>query len=73
VPTVLLIGHNDGIGQLAADLAGSGPPEALAALREKYPTGTLAVLQVPDGPWNDLEPGAAKLLHFVRPRDLAVS
>ena len=37
VPTVLLIGHNDGIGQLAADLAASGPSEALAALREKYP------------------------------------
>ena len=27
VPTVLLIGHNDGIGQLAADLAASGPSE----------------------------------------------
>ena len=73
VPTVLLIGHNDGIGQLAADLAGSGPPEALAALREKYPTGTLAVLQVPDGPWSDLKVGSAKLLDFVRPRDLAVT
>jgi phosphohistidine phosphatase len=73
VPTVLLIGHNDGIGQLAADLAGSGPSEALAALREKYPTGALAVLRLPDGPWGDLKPGAAKLLDFVRPRDLAVS
>lgn len=71
--TVLLIGHNDGIGQLAADLAGSGPSETLAALREKYPTGTLAVLRLTDGPWSDLEPGSAKLLDFVRPRDLAVT
>ena len=54
VPTVLLIGHNDGIGQLAADLAGSGPPEPWPSLREKYPTGALAVLSVPDGPWRDL-------------------
>lgn len=73
VPTVLLIGHNDGIGQLAADLAGDGPPEALASLRAKYPTGTLAVLRAPNGPWTDLKPGSAKLLEFVRPRDLAVT
>ena len=73
VPTVLLIGHNDGIGQLAADLAASGPSEPLAALREKYPTGALAVLSVPDGPWSDLEVGSAELLEFVRPRDLAVT
>ena len=73
VPTVLLIGHNDGIGQLAADLAASGPSEALAALREKYPTGALAVLRLPDGPWSDLAVGSAKLLDFVRPRDLAVT
>ncbi len=73
VPTVLLIGHNDGIGQLAADLAGGGPPEALASLRAKYPTGALAVLRAPDGPWSDLKAGSAKLLEFVRPRDLAVT
>jgi len=73
VPTVLLIGHNDGIGQLAADLAGDGPSDALAALRAKYPTGALAVLRVPDGPWTDLKAGSAKLLEFVRPRDLAVT
>jgi phosphohistidine phosphatase len=73
VPTVLLIGHNDGIGQLAADLAGSGPSEPLAALREKYPTGALAVLHLPDGPWSDLTVGSGKLLDFVRPRDLAVT
>jgi phosphohistidine phosphatase len=73
VRTVLLIGHNDGIGQLAADLVGSGPSEALAALREKYPTGALAVLHLPDGPWSDLKLGSGKLLEFVRPRDLAVT
>jgi phosphohistidine phosphatase len=73
VPTVLLIGHNDGIGQLAADLAGSGPSEALAGVREKFPTGALATLRTPDGSWSDLKSGAAKLLDFVRPRDLAVT
>ena len=71
VATVLLIGHNDGIWHLAEGLAGSGP--ALAALREKYPTGTLATLRAPDGPWQDLARGSAELVAFIRPRDLAVT
>ena len=71
VRTVLLIGHNEGIGELAAALAGSGDPAALDGLHEKFPTGALATLEVPDGPWRDLAPGAAELEMFVRPRDLA--
>jgi len=67
---VLLIGHNDGIGALAAALAGRGAPKALDALREKYPTGALAILRPTAGPWCDLAPGAAELLAFVRPREL---
>ena len=73
VSTVLLIGHNDGIWHFAEGLAGSGPADALAALREKYPTGTLASLRAPDGPWQDLARGSAELVAFVRPRDLAVT
>ncbi|CAN5886492.1 histidine phosphatase family protein [soil metagenome] len=73
VSTVLLIGHNDGIGNLAAALAGSGPTESLASLREQYPTGTLSTLRVPDGPWRDLAVGSGELVAFVRPRDLMVT
>ncbi len=73
IATVLLIGHNDGIWHLAEALAGSGPAKTLAALREKYPTGTLATLRAPDGPWQDLAPGSAELVAFIRPRDLAVA
>ena len=68
--TVLLIGHNEGIGELAASLAARGPNEALASLREKYPTGALATLRLPSGPWSTLAPGTCELLAFVRPRDL---
>ncbi len=70
VATVLLVGHNDGIWRLAEMLAGRGSSANLAALQEKYPTGTLATLQVPDGPWTDLAAGSGELLAFVRPRDL---
>lgn len=70
VATVLLVGHNDGIWRLAEGLAGRGPPALLAALQDKYPTGTLAVLDVANGTWRDLAAGAGELLAFVRPRDL---
>ncbi len=73
VATVLLIAHNDGIGRLAEMLAGSGPADAMAKLREKYPTGALATLRAPDGPWRDLGPSSAELVAFVRPRDLMVT
>ncbi len=71
--TVLLIAHNDGIWRLAEALAESGPAELLTALQQKYPTGALATFRAADRPWHDLAPGSAKLVAFVRPRDLAVS
>jgi len=70
VRSVLLIGHNEGIGELAVALAGNGTASALAALRQKYPTGALATLRVPDSTWSGLAAGAAELVSFVRPRDL---
>lgn len=68
--TVLLIGHNEGIGELAETLAGSGKTADLTALRTKYPTGALAILRAPAARWSDLAPRSAELLSFVRPRDL---
>ena len=59
IATVLLIGHNDGIWHLAEGLAGSGPADTLAALREKYPTGTLATLRArmdPGATWHRARP-----------------
>lgn len=69
IESVLLVGHNDGIGQVAATLAGHGLSIALERLREKYPTGALATLRPPAGPWSALAPGTCELLAFVRPRD----
>ncbi|MFN4015993.1 MAG: SixA phosphatase family protein [Reyranella sp.] len=70
VESVLLIGHNEGIGELAAALAGDGPRDALERLRDKYPTGALATLALRPGPWSALAPETCELLAFVRPRDL---
>ena len=64
---VLLIAHNPDLHELAAGLAGDGPPAALRALAAKLPTGGLVALAL-DG-WRTLAPGAARLLLFATPRD----
>lgn len=71
--SVLLIGHNPGLHDLAVMLAGTG---ALAAgggaaqrLAQSYPTGALAEFTVP-GPWWQLDRGGARLHRFLAPRDL---
>jgi phosphohistidine phosphatase len=68
VPSVMLVGHNPGLEELALSLAGGG--ERLPDLRAKYPTGALAILVFTES-WQDLRPGAAELAGFVKPRELA--
>jgi phosphohistidine phosphatase len=68
VESLMLIGHNPGVEQLALGLAGSG--QKLARLRRKYPTGALATLEF-SGQWGDLRPGRAELMDFVTPKQLA--
>jgi phosphohistidine phosphatase len=68
VESVMLIGHNPGIEQLALSLAGDG--EKLADVRRKYPTAALATLEF-KGRWSELQPGTARLADFVKPKQLA--
>ena len=78
--TLLLIGHNPAIEDLALLLAtprgpaaGTGPaaaaPGDLERMRSKFPTAAIAVLEFP-GAWPGLAPGRARLTAFVTPRDL---
>lgn len=69
--SLLLLGHNPGLERLAALLAGPGSdPAALAALRAKFPTAGLAVLETDDD-WAFLVEGGARLVAFLTPRELA--
>jgi len=71
VGSLLLLGHNPGLERLAALLAGPGSdPDALAALRSKFPTAGLAVLEV-DGEWSALAEGGGRLVAFLTPKTLA--
>jgi phosphohistidine phosphatase len=71
--TLLLVGHNPGIGDLAALLAaaasGSAGPGDLERMRAKFPTAAIAVLRSA-GTWGDLAPRKARLTAFVTPHGL---
>ncbi|ACI98948.1 SixA phosphatase family protein [Rhodospirillum centenum] len=70
VGAVMLVGHNPDFQELALTLAGTGDPAALAAVREKLPTGGFIALELPDGPWSGLSPRGGRLVEFTPPRSL---
>jgi phosphohistidine phosphatase len=61
--TVLIVGHNPGLAELAVGMA-APPPVPPAA----FPTAAVAVLGLP-GPWTSAGPGEARLLDFAAPAD----
>jgi phosphohistidine phosphatase len=70
VSSVLVVGHNPGLEDLASDLAGDGDPSALAQLRAKFPTAALAILDLGSTEWAGLSSGAGYLTALVLPREL---
>lgn len=68
--TLMLVGHNPAMEEVAMVLAPAGDARALTLMREKYPTGALAVIDF-DGPrWDEIGPGAGHLTAFCTPKML---
>src|SRR5205823_11558903 len=66
VASVLVIGHNPAIEELARRLGGTGDTSAFDKMTAKYPTGGLATLTF-EGSWSELTSGGAHLDGFVVP------
>jgi phosphohistidine phosphatase len=66
--SVMLIGHQPAIQELALTLAGDGAE--LARVRGKFPTAALATLLFV-GEWSALGPKSAELVEYVKPKDLS--
>ena len=65
--SVMLVGHDPGIHDLALLLMGS---RATEELKRKFPTSALAVIDTGSRILTELTPGTSILRAFVRPRDL---
>jgi phosphohistidine phosphatase len=68
VQSVLVIGHNPGLEELAVALASEGAE--LARLRDKYPTAALATIDLPADTWAATTRRSGELVDYMRPRDL---
>lgn len=68
---ILLVGHNSGLEDLALMLVPDhGDSPLRDDLESKFPTGSLAEMQIDVAHWAEVRPGCAMLTRFVRPRDL---
>ncbi len=73
VRSVLMIGHNPGLHELALALAGEaaapGAKGAAGRLAEGFPTAALAEFTIA-APWRAVSEGGGRLVRFLSPRDL---
>ena len=68
IRSVMVIGHNPAVEELALLLARQG--STVHELEAKFPTGALATLAFQGSGWAALDRGTAELIEFIRPRDL---
>src|SRR5580692_13106617 len=69
--SVLLIGHNPALQDLALELAHADLNELLASAGGEFPTGAMASFRF-DGAWKALEPHGAVLASYITPKTIAV-
>ena len=72
VATLLLVGHNPGLEELARSLSGAGETDALIRFGGSMPTASLAVIDLA-GDWPTIEPGTGRLEIFVTPKTLGAA
>jgi phosphohistidine phosphatase len=65
--SLLLIGHNPAIEDLAQSLAPSGDEPALTRLAAKFPTAALAVIDFGAAEWSEIGSGAGRLAAYHTP------
>jgi phosphohistidine phosphatase len=69
--SLLVIGHNPGIEELARALVSSEEKDVRRSLVQKFPTAGLAVIDFPADTWSDVKPASGRLVQYVTPKILA--
>ena len=67
VETLMVLSHNPGTQALAVGLVADGPGDAMRAMRLKFPTGAVALIDLPAPRWGDVRDDGT-LLEFLQPR-----
>lgn len=71
--TLILVGHNPGIHDIAVELIGAGDVTIRARLTDNLPTSGLVVIDLAFDDWALLHPHAGRLERFVSPRLIAAT
>ncbi len=67
--TILILGHNPGLADLARWLTGKGKTAEIDRLRGKFPTGGIAILAFDANSWSQIGEAEGRLEKFLAPRD----
>jgi phosphohistidine phosphatase len=73
VGTLLVVGHNPGLQELAKLLVAVSDSDALLRLKEHFPTASFALINFMVEDWSRLHPRAGRLEHLVTPTTLAAT
>ena len=68
--TLLVVGHNPGLHEVALMLIATGDIDARERLREKLPTSGLVIIDFAFDAWSKLHPQSGRLERFVSPKSL---
>lgn len=68
IETLLVVGHNPGLHELAVRLVGTGDVSDRERLERKLPTAGLVVFDFTGADWREVRPGTGELERFVTPR-----
>ncbi len=69
--SIIVVGHNPGLHDLAMQLIASGDVEARERISENLPTCGLVIIDFPFNDWSRLHINAGRLERFVSPRMIA--
>jgi phosphohistidine phosphatase len=68
--TLLLVGHNPTMAEMACRLAGTGERTGMSKMAAKFPTSALAVLDFDVDHWREVDEGLGRLIDFATPASL---
>jgi phosphohistidine phosphatase len=71
VRTLLMIGHNPTLQELAVQLVATGDVDTRQRLQEDFPTSGLAVIDFALDSWSKVHPQGGRLEHFIDPGTIA--
>ena len=66
----LLVGHNPGLERLIGDLARDDRRGLRERVAGKFPTGAVAVIELPAKHWAEVEPGSGEIVELILPKEL---